>query len=194
VSYFKFRSGEESIMLQDVFSRLVPKSLLVLSFAAEVMLAVPSLAQQAILQKLTWGNPDQPWGGRRPVTDADRKAIMLYRSADIQAVYATSFDDPQKLSADWLFQSDDYLQSCRRPENVVATPGGLQLRTRVATDCKAKWSTGSIISKQPVALWRPDQCWKAGAGSEVTSATSSKMLVLSTLRTVLSYESVHHEL
>jgi len=30
----------------------------------------------------------------------------------------------------------------------VATTGGLQLRTRIATDCKAAWSTGYIISKQ----------------------------------------------
>ena len=117
-------------------------------FAAGAMLGIPSFAQQAKLQKLTWGNPDQPWGVRRSVTDADRKAVALYRSGNIQPVYATNFDDQQKLSADWLFQSDDYLKSCRRPENIVAAPGGLQLRTRVATNCKAKWSTGFIISKQ----------------------------------------------
>jgi hypothetical protein len=136
------------MVLQVVFSRIVHNSLSVLVLAASALLAIPSIAQQAQLQKLTWGNPDQPWGARRPMTDADRKAITLYRSTDIQTVYATNFDDPQKLSAEWLFQSDDYLQSCRRPENVVATPGGLQLRTRIATDCKAKWSTGYIISKQ----------------------------------------------
>lgn len=112
------------------------------------MMGIPSFAQQAKLQKLTWGNPDQPWGVRRPVTDADRKAVALYRSRDIQPVYATNFDDPPKLGNDWLLQSDDDLKSCRRPENVVAAPGGLQLRTRVATNCKAKWSTGFIISKR----------------------------------------------
>jgi hypothetical protein len=118
------------------------------AFTASLLLAAPILAQQAVLQKLTWGNPDQPWGQRRPVTDADRKAIALYRSGNIQPVYATNFDDQQKLAADWQFISDDYLTSCRRPENDVASPDGLQLRTRVATDCKAQWSTGSIISKQ----------------------------------------------
>jgi len=133
---------------QGCSCRFMPKSLLFFAFTVGVMLEIPLFAQQAILEKLTWGNPDQPWGVRRPVTDADRKAITLYRSGNIQPAYATSFDDPQKLSADWLFQSDDYLQSCRRPENVVAMPGGLQLRTRVASDCKAKWSTGYIISKQ----------------------------------------------
>jgi hypothetical protein len=116
--------------------------------ASGAMLSVPAFSQQAVLQKLTWGNPDQPWGRRRPVTEADRKAITLYRSGTIQPAYASNFDDQQKLAADWLFQSDDYLQSCRRPENVVASPGGLQLRTRIATDCKATWSTGSIISKE----------------------------------------------
>jgi hypothetical protein len=113
-----------------------------------VLLATPLFAQQAILQKLTWGNPDQPWGTRRPVTDADRKAIAFYRSGQLQPVYATDFSDQQKLAANWQFISDDYLQSCRRPENVVASPGGLQLRTRIAAGCKAQWSTGFIISKQ----------------------------------------------
>lgn len=122
--------------------------LLVIAAMAIVMLGIPSFAQQAKLQKLTWGNPDQPWGIRRPVTDADRKTVALYSSGNSQPIYATNFDDPQKLSADWQPQSDDYLTSCRRPENVVASPGGLQLRTRVATNCKAKWSTGFIISKQ----------------------------------------------
>jgi len=116
--------------------------------ASGAMLSVPAFSQQAVLQKLTWGNPDQPWGRRRPVTDADHKAITLYRSGTIQPVYASNFDDQQRLAADWLFQSDDYLQSCRRPENVVATASGLQLRTRIATECKAAWSTGYIISRQ----------------------------------------------
>ena len=136
------------MMLQVVFCRFVHKSLLVLTFSAGVMLASPSYAQQAVLQKLTWGNPDQPWGVRRPVTEADRKAVTSYRIGKGEPIYATDFTDPQKLASEWQSQSDDYLQSCRRPDNVVTTPGGLQLRTRVAADCKAKWSTGSIISKQ----------------------------------------------
>ena len=121
-----------------------------LVLVASAALTAPSFAQQAILQKLTWGNPDQTWGRRRPVTEADRKAIALYRSGQIQPVYTTNFEDQQKLAEEWNFQTDDTwpLKSCRRPENVVATPGGLQLRTLLATGCKAKWSTGSIISKQ----------------------------------------------
>jgi beta-glucanase (GH16 family) len=119
-------------------------------FAAGAMLGTPSFAQQAKLQKLTWGNPDQPWGVRRPVTDADRKAVAFYRSSKIQPVYATNFSDSQKLTDDWQFQSEDTsnMKSCRRPENVVTTPSGLQLQTLVSTNCKAKWSTGYIISKQ----------------------------------------------
>jgi hypothetical protein len=119
-----------------------------LALLAGAALAAPLLAQQAELQKLTWGNPDQPWGTRRPVTDADRKAIAAYRASQATPVYATDFSDQQQLAADWQFISDDYLQSCRRPENVVAAPGGLQLRTMLATGCKAKWSTGYIISKR----------------------------------------------
>jgi len=110
-------------------------------------LVAPLFPQSAALQKLTWGNPDQPWGKRRTVTDADRKAIAFYRSGQVKPVYSTDFSDQQKLAADWQFISDDYLKSCRRPENVVATSGGLELRTLLASGCKAKWSTGSIISK-----------------------------------------------
>jgi hypothetical protein len=143
--YCSFERRNYAVRSLNVFRRAL---LAAFCFAAGAMLGIPSFAQQAKLQKLTWGNPDQPWGVRRSVTDADRKAVALYRSGNIQPVYATNFDDQQKLSADWLFQSDDYLKSCRRPENVVAAPGGLQLRTRVATNCKAKWSTGFIISKQ----------------------------------------------
>jgi len=115
---------------------------------ASAALLVPLFAQRAVLQKLTWGNRDQPWGARRPVTEADRKAITFYRGSQLRPVYATDFSDQQKLAVDWQFIADDYLQSCRRPENVVAAPGGLQLRTMLATGCKAKWSTGYIISKQ----------------------------------------------
>lgn len=114
------------------------------------MLTIPSSAQRAKLQKLTWGNPDQPWGLRRPVTDADRKAVTLYRSGKAQPTYATNFNDGQRLADDWQLQSEDpsNLKSCRRPENVVTSPSGLQLQTLVSTNCKAKWSTGFIISKR----------------------------------------------
>lgn len=133
-----------------VFCRMASKSLFALLFAAGAILAVPSCAQQAKLQKLTWGNPDRPWGVRRPVTDADRRAVASYRSGTIEPVYSTDFRDAQKLADEWQLQSEDApnMKSCRRPENAVATPGGLQLRTRVATNCKAQWSTGYIISKR----------------------------------------------
>lgn len=146
----------------NVSNRFSHASLAAFALVVLAMLAVPSSAQQARLEKLTWGNPDQPWGVRRPVTNADQKKVALYRSGNIQPVYATDFDDPQKLSADWSFQSDDYLKSCRRPENVVAAPGGLQLRTRAATNCKAKWSTGYIVSKQHYGVGFYEATIKAG--------------------------------
>ena len=131
----------------NLFRRVL---LAVFCLAAGAMPGIPAFAQQATLQKLTWGNPDQPWGVRRPVTDTDRKAVALYRSGNIQPAYATNFSDSHKLADDWQFKSEDAsnLMSCRRPENVVATPGGLQLQTLVSTNCKARWSTGYIISKQ----------------------------------------------
>ncbi|MGJ4939354.1 glycoside hydrolase family 16 protein [Bradyrhizobium sp. HKCCYLS1011] len=112
------------------------------------VLGVPA-SHAASLQKLSWGNPDQPWGTRRPVTGADRTAIARYRAGQHgKPAFATDFTAAAALSSEWLMQSDDDLKSCRRPENVVATSSGLQLQTRVATGCRAQWSTGFIISRQ----------------------------------------------
>jgi len=69
--------------------------LLILGVLLVAAPAIPLFSQEAKLQKLTWGNPDQPWGVRRPVTDADRKAIASYRSAESGADFASNFDDPQ---------------------------------------------------------------------------------------------------
>jgi hypothetical protein len=99
---------------------------------------------------VTWGSPDQPYGKRRPVTDADRKAIQSYRSGRKPPIFATNFTDAAELQADWNRMSDDG-RICRRPGNVEASSVGLRLKTLVATpDCRNKankWSTGSIQSK-----------------------------------------------
>lgn len=102
----------------------------------------------ASLQRLTWGNPDQSWGTRRPVTEADRKTIAQFRTGHDKPIFATDFTDPRTLSSDWQLQSDDYLKSCRRPENVVATAAGLLLQTGASIGCHAQWSTGFMISRQ----------------------------------------------
>lgn len=53
---------------------------------------------------------------------------------------------------DWDEVSDDNTwggyRSCRRPVNVQVLAAGLRLKTLIATDCKNKWSTGSILGKQ----------------------------------------------
>ncbi len=94
----------------------------------------------------TYGYPNQPWGTRRPVTAADRVAVARYRSGTLKPAFASDFTDAAALTSQWQLRSDDYLKSCRRPENVVATASGLELQTRVAEDCRARWSTGSMIS------------------------------------------------
>ena len=100
---------------------------------------------------VTWGSPDQLYGKRRPLTDADRKAIQSYRTGGKKPTFSTNFTDPAGLQADWNLVSDDNqwgtFQSCRRPGNVEATSAGLRLKTLVATDCHHKWSTGYINSK-----------------------------------------------
>jgi hypothetical protein len=112
------------------------------SITADTLAATP-------LGPATWGNPDHPWGVRRPVTQADRAAIASYRSGSKQPVLEENFTKPSELEAQWSLQSDDNpgLKSCRRPENVVIAGNELQLRTLDASTCHAKWSTGSMISK-----------------------------------------------
>jgi hypothetical protein len=105
----------------------------------------------------TWGNPNQPWGTRRPVTPADRAAIAAFRAPTRPVVYATVFTDADALKTHWWVQSDDqpYLKSCRGPESVAATGAGLVLATRMATHCRAAWETGAIGSRfrQPYGLY-----------------------------------------
>ncbi len=97
----------------------------------------------------TWGNPDQTWGFRRPVTAEDRALIASYRSGRKTPVLETRFTDPAELQSQWSLESDDRanLKSCRLPQNVVTTRDGLRLQTLTASTCRAKWSTGSMISK-----------------------------------------------
>jgi hypothetical protein len=113
-----------------------------------IMLAwsMPAAAQMGPAK---WGNPNQSWGTRRPVTDKDRALIANYRSGHKQPVIETSFTSPDELHSQWDLQTDDrsFLKSCRLPENIVTTNTGLQLQTLAATKCHAKWSTGSMISK-----------------------------------------------
>jgi len=49
---------------------------------------------------VTWGSPDQPYGKRRPVTDA-------YRTRAKKPIFSTNFTDPAELQADWNLVSDD---------------------------------------------------------------------------------------
>jgi beta-glucanase (GH16 family) len=105
--------------------------------------------------RVTWGSPDQPYGKRRAVTDADRQAIQSYRSGHKPPNFSTNFSDPVELQADWNLVSDDNqwgdFQSCRRPGNAVTSSAGLRLKTLVAGDSHHKWSTGYIVSKAKYA-------------------------------------------
>ena len=108
--------------------------------------SMPAVAQMGPAK---WGNPNQSWGTRRPVTDKDRALVANYRSGHKQPVIETNFTSPDELHSQWDLQTDDKsdLKSCRLPENIVTTNTGLQLQTLAATKCHAKWSTGSMISK-----------------------------------------------
>ncbi len=94
----------------------------------------------------TWGNPNQSWGTCRPVAAAVRALVAQYRSH--RPIFATDFANAGVLRSQWTLQTDDRsdLKSCRLPANVVAAPGGLQLRTTATSACHARWATGSMIS------------------------------------------------
>jgi hypothetical protein len=114
--------------------------------------AFASVTATHLAGPVTFGSPDQPWGKRRPVTDADRVAIRRYRSGHKQAIYSTRFADPATFKQDWDVVTDDNnnnstFQSCRRPASVETSSVGLRLKTLIATDCHASWSTGYIASK-----------------------------------------------
>ena len=115
----------------------------------DVMAAGAVTSPARLVGPLGFGSPDQPYGVRRPVTDADRAAIRSYRSGRRQASFTTSFTDPVAFGKDWVSDEDDKvdLLSCRRTANAVSSAAGLRLETRDATDCWNKWSTAHIASK-----------------------------------------------
>jgi hypothetical protein len=125
-------------------SRLV--SGLFICGTASVLGALETYAA-TLLGPATWGNPSQPWGTRRLVTEDDRTLIAKYRAGSAKPILVTDFKDPTALGSQWTFISDDYLKSCRRPQNVVSTRAGLELQTLPGGNCRAKWSTGYIISR-----------------------------------------------
>jgi beta-glucanase (GH16 family) len=122
------------------------------TLAAAPLPSTQTPATRAVLARpVTWGSPDQLYGKRRPVTDADRAAIQSYRAGRVGPTFATDFTDAAELARDWAFVSDDNtwggFRSCRRPQNVESSHAGLRLKTLVATDCHLKWSTGFVVSK-----------------------------------------------
>jgi len=95
-----------------------------------------------------WGNPDQPFGKRRPVTAADKALIAQYRQGKGKLVYSSKFTDKKEFEEQWAAQSDDVseLKSERRPENVSFASKCLKLRTTVIENSHKKWATASVWS------------------------------------------------
>ena len=110
--------------------------------------AESTAVRATLVGPLTFGSPNQPYGVRRAVTDADRAAIQSYRSAGRRPLFSTTFADPAQFQKDWVSDEDDKsdLLSCRRAANAVPSPSGLRLETRMASDCRNKWSTAHIAS------------------------------------------------
>ena len=100
-----------------------------------------------LAQPVNWGSPDQPYGKRRPVTAADRAAIQRYRSGGRRPIFATNFNDPAELRADWILMSDDS-GMCRRPANVETSSAGLRLKTLAAAPDWGGERSSLTISRQ----------------------------------------------
>jgi hypothetical protein len=131
-------------------------NLIILSASCFLALAVcwpsfipPAAATAKLAKPVSWGSPDQPYGKRRAVTEADRALIHSYRAGRKKPAFSTDFTSPAELTADWKLMSDDNNAICRTPGNVEASGGGLRLKTMAAANCRhnQKWSTGSIQSK-----------------------------------------------
>ena len=58
------------------------------------VLLSPTLFAAIALGPATWGNPDRPWGTRRPVTSADRAVVAEYRAGHRQPFLDTKFANP----------------------------------------------------------------------------------------------------
>lgn len=119
-----------------------------LLFAADIFSPATSLAAGTKLAgPVFWGSPDQPYGVRRPVTDKDHILIQKYRSK--QPLYSTTFTSADEFQTNWTCIEDDNpdLKSCRRSGNVETSSNGLNFKTLISTDSRAKWSTGFITSK-----------------------------------------------
>jgi beta-glucanase (GH16 family) len=149
--------------------RVFGRALIMGILAGLTLLSLPSFGATP-LGPPTWGNPDRPWGIRRPVAAVDRALIAKYRAGSASPVLATTFSNPATLQSQWNFISDDDLKSCRRPQNVVATSNGLQLQTRAGDGCRAKWSTGFIISKRRQKFGFFEATMKAGDISGLNNA------------------------
>jgi hypothetical protein len=144
------RSGHEVDMISKSLNNLMTTLLLcsIIGVLAETQFIVQAAYCATPLGPPTFGSRDRYWGTRRAPTEADRQKIALYRSGKKKTSFETNFTDPKELASDWLLQSDDMpnLKSCRRPENISVKTGVLKLRTEIATNCKARWSTGSMWS------------------------------------------------
>ncbi|MDR3616916.1 MAG: glycoside hydrolase family 16 protein [Candidatus Obscuribacterales bacterium] len=117
-----------------------------LIFATTIL--VPPAHAIKLAKPVSWGSPDQSYGKRRSVTNADREEIRRYRSGTLAPVFQTDFTDPKELESDWRLMTDHSGKICRTPDNVQVSKSGLTLKTMIATNCpRNHWSTGSIQSK-----------------------------------------------
>ncbi|HEY9685233.1 MAG TPA: glycoside hydrolase family 16 protein [Oculatellaceae cyanobacterium] len=112
----------------------------------------PRTSNARQLGPVTWGFPDKPYCRRRGITDQDRALVKSFRSGKRTPLYTTEFTSRKELDDNWDAHEDDNRDgdflSCRRAQNVDISDSGLRLRTKIATNCSAKWSTGYILSKK----------------------------------------------
>jgi hypothetical protein len=92
-------------------------------------------------------NAAEPWALTRDSTPAEQREVDEYLHSPNWSLQV-DFHDRATAEAVFVPVSDDlrWLKSCRRPGN-VSINGALRLETKPAKDCRAKWSTGYVVTK-----------------------------------------------
>jgi hypothetical protein len=87
---------------------------------------------------------------KRDPTAAERQAVQDYHTKGAKILFQDGFRDQTAFEKHWMVFTDDRsdLLACRTSKSLSLSSKGLAIHTVAADHCRAKWSTGEIISKQ----------------------------------------------
>ena len=87
---------------------------------------------------------------KRTPSDAEVEQVRRLHMQPTRILFQDDFKDEAAFSRNWSAFKDDRsdLKACRTEASLSVSLDGLKIDTIAATHCKARWSTGQIISKQ----------------------------------------------